>query len=280
MPRQLRDGIYWIQECGPDRAPEHDVAVHVPQHAYLLCGEESLLFDTLSPGSTDHVLARVEEILDGDDLDYVVPSHPDVPHAGNTRALLSAYPDAELLAPRYGDGHELYHLAEATHVGEGDSIDLGGLEVAFHEAPFPDAAIHMWMTERRTGTLFTVDWLGFAHFEGECDRFVEEFDEDVTVDRLVALHEYVLFWLEYVDPDRTTAAIDELIERYDPDVVAPAHGNPIRENPTTYMERMKAVVERISAAGQSSEDAAEDTVDGEGTADTDETTAESDGEVA
>lgn len=243
MAREIVPDIHWLQECGPDRGGAGDLTVHVPQHAYLLTGDETLLFDTLSPASTDHVLAELDGLVD--DLDYLVPSHPDVPHAGNTRAILDAYPEAELVGPRYGSGHELYHLGDARQVGAGDGIDLGGLEVTFHEGAFPDSAVHMWMREERTDTLFTVDWCGFPHLGDECDLCVEEFERDVTVDRLVNLHEFVLFWLKYVDVERVAGTIDRLVETHDPEVLAPAHGNPVREGAVEHMEKMKAATERI-----------------------------------
>lgn len=248
MPRQLAPDVYWLQECGPDRDPGGPRAVHVPQHAYLLAGDRTLLFDTLSPASTDHVLAELDAVLE-DGLDYLVPSHPDVPHAGNTRAILEAHPEAELLAPRYGTAHGLYHLGDARKVGEGDRLDLGGLEASFHEAAFPDAAIHLWLFERTTRTLFTVDWLGFPHLDDECDLFVEAFDREVTVDRLVSLHEFVLFWLQYVDVDRVAATVDRLVERFDPAILAPGHGNPIREGVDEHLERMKAATATIREEG-------------------------------
>jgi flavorubredoxin len=246
MAREIVPGIHWIQECGPDRGGGGDLAVHVPQHAYLLDGTETLLFDTLSPASTDHVLAELDGLVDG--LDYLVPSHPDVPHAGNTRAILDAYPGAELVAPRYGSGHELYHLDDALKVGEGDGIDLGGLEVTFHESAFPDSAVHLWMSERTTDTLFTVDWCGFPHLEDECALCVEEFERDVSVDRLVNLHEFVLFWLKYVDVERVEATVDRLVERFEPAVLAPAHGNPVREGAVEHVLKMKEATARIREA--------------------------------
>lgn len=248
MPRPLAPGIHWLQECGPDRDPAGDREVHVPQHAYLLTADRSLLFDTLSPVSTDHLLAVLDNRLDGP-LDYLVPSHPDVPHAGNTRAILESHPEAELLAPRYGTAHGLYHLGDARRVGEGDVVDLGDLEVAFHEPAFPDAAIHTWAFERTTETLFTVDWLGFPHLEDECAQFVEDFDREVSVDRLVSLHEFVLFWLQYVDVDRVNATIDRVLDRFEPAIVAPAHGNPVREGVRDHVAKMKAATERIRTDG-------------------------------
>ncbi len=260
--RQVEEGFHWIQEPGPDRShflegareslPDwYDPAdtLHVPQNAYLLDGEQSLLFDTLSPASTDVVLTALDDLLE-DGLDYLVVSHPDVPHAGNALSILDAYPDAQLVAPRYGNAHELYHLDDARHVGEGDSIDLGGFEVHFHEAAFPDAPLHVWMTERYTGTLFPVDWLGYPHNGSETLAFPDEFDTDLTVDRLVQFHGRVLFWFQYVDVPTVHETVDGLVDRYEPSVVAPGHGNPVRENPVDVMELTKPVVERVHEDGR------------------------------
>jgi len=263
MAREIEPGFHWIQECGSDLNVDIDVGstppdwcepgseTHIGQSAYLLSGEESLLFDTLSPASTERIVAELDALLDdGSGLDYLVVSHPDVPHAGNAPRIVEEHPEATLVAPRYGDDHELYHLEDARKVGEGDAIDLGGFEVAFHEATFPDAAMHVWMTERRTGTLFPVDWFGFPHNDTECERFVDEFERPLSVDRLVQFHGRVLFWLQYVDVARTNAEIDRVIERFAPDVLAPAHGCVVRERAEELMARTKRVVEHVSERGR------------------------------
>lgn len=260
MYREIEPGIFWIQELGPDRTemfvgedpPEwyRDDVVRIPQCAYLLVGEETLLFDTLSPAATEALLEDLTEILDGESLDHLVVSHPDVPHAGNTWRVLEEYPDCSLVAPRYGQGHALYHLDEARLVGEGDSIDLGGRTVAFHEATFLDAPVSLWMTEETTNALFPVDWFGFPHHDEERLSFVDEIEGDATVDRLVAFHGRVMFWYQYVDAGKVRREIDRLIAEYDPDLLAPAHGLIVREDATEYMERMKPVVDVVSEKGR------------------------------
>ena len=257
MAREILPGLHWLYEPGPDRSgmvTEHgaspawykeDEAVSIPQCAYLFCGEEAtLLFDTLSPASTEQVLTELDEILGDRSLDYLVVSHPDVPHAGNTLAILREY-DATLVAPRYGSGHELYHLDDARHVGEGDSIDLGGFVVDFHEATFLDAPVSLWMSEREHEMLLPVDWMGFPHSESEQLKFVDELEHDLDIDRLVEFHGRVLFWHQYVDVAKVQREIDRLIEVYDPKMILPTHGLVIRENATRYMDRMKPVIAEI-----------------------------------
>ncbi|MDY6765507.1 MAG: MBL fold metallo-hydrolase [Halobacteria archaeon] len=263
MPREIVPGVYWIQECGHDRShfverddrrtpdwyvPGHQL--HIPQNAFLFRGQETLLFDTLSPASSDVIVDRLESLLDGRELDYLVVSHPDVPHAGNAFRILNEYPDATLVAPKYGSKHELYHLDDATHVGEGDSIDLGGFTVDFHEATFPDAAVHVWMSERETEMLLPVDWMGMPHMDTECLSFVDELETELDVDRLVEFHGRVLFWYQYVDVPKTKAEIGNILEKFDPEIIAPAHGNIIRENADECILMMKDVVEEINKGGR------------------------------
>jgi len=265
MPRQIAEGLYWLYEAGPDRVerfeldrrnpdwydPDHEV--YIPQCAYLLEGEdETLLFDTLSPACTDHVLDALSDLVGEDGLDYLVVSHPDVPHAGNAPTILDAHPGAELVAPGYGNDHELYQLGEATHVTEGDTIDLGNRVVEFHEATFLDAPVSVWMTDRRTDTLFTVDWMGFPHLGGDALRFVDETDREFDVEQFVEFHSRVLFWYQYVDVGTVQREIDALLETFDPSIVAPSHGLVIREDATDYVELMKevpAIVDRRGRVG-------------------------------
>jgi flavorubredoxin len=263
MHGEIEPGFYWIQECGPHRGEIADAArdrgetwcppdrkLHVPQNAYLLRGERSLLFDTLSPVGGELIIDELDRILDGAALDYLVVSHPDVPHAGNTARILRSYPEARLVAPGEGHTHALYQLDQALKVKPGDEIDLGGPIVRFHEATFLDAALHLWMTEERTRTLFPVDWLGFPHLDGECTRFVDELDVDIGIERLTEFHSRVLFWFQYVDVDKTRAEVDHLARKFRPSRVAPAHGLVIRRDIERYFELMKDVVSRVAASGR------------------------------
>ncbi len=262
--RDVWPGIHWIQECGAHRAgiaravldsgadwytPGREL--HVPQNAYLLTGERTLLWDTLSPASGHILLSALEQLLGDRPLDYLALSHPDIPHAGNTMQVLRRYPGCQLVAPAAGETHALYHLEEALKVGPGDEIDLGGLRVRFPEATFLDAAIHTWMSEETTRTLFTVDWMGFPHQGGECLRRTDEIETPVDVGRLEEFHSRVMFWFQYVDPPKVIAATDDLAARFDGYGFAPAHGLPIPgADAAPYYERMNEVVRRVAASGR------------------------------
>lgn len=262
MHREITDGIYCIEELGPHKeqiVEELDEdqdwhlpgeTVHNPQNAYLICADKTLIFDTTSPANTDTVLEDIEEILDGRGLDYVVVSHPDIPHAGNAHPILEQYPDAELITPSFGDLHEIYHLGEATQVDVGDRLDLGGREVTFTEAPVLDAAMSHWMLETTTGTLFSADWMCFPVMASESLTFVDEIESEVTVQRMVEFNARTIFWLQYVDPEVMIAEIEQYIESYDIQAIAPTHGLVIREDADQYLEMYSDVVEHVVEQGR------------------------------
>jgi flavorubredoxin len=263
MHREIAPGFQWIQECGPDRQDiaasliargqtwyEEGRPLHVPQNAYLFRGERSLLFDTLSPSAGEQIVGDLDDALGGAPLDFLVVSHPDVPHAGNTHRILDRYPACTLVAPAVGDIHELYDLQDSLKVSPGDEIDLGGPVVRFHEATFLDAAMSVWMTERTTGALLPVDWLGFPHMDGECLRFTDELEVEIGPDRLTEFHGRVMFWFQYVEVPKVQAEIDRLARDFEPAILAPSHGLVVREDPERYFGMMKDVVRRVAETGR------------------------------
>ncbi|THE65988.1 MBL fold metallo-hydrolase [Salinadaptatus halalkaliphilus] len=280
--RRLSDGIYWTQECLPlgtlselerfdlEQWVEPDEEVHGCQNAYLFSDEQNLLFDTLTQPNSDHVVDLIDELLDGEELDYLVISHPEANHAGNTFTILEAYPDATLLVPGeaagYGRGHsaehELYHIADETpedveqvpneiqYVEPGESIDLGTHTVEFEAPPFPDHSFTLWMSERTTNTLFTVDWLGFLHQSANCVSFASELDRDVATEQVFRFHALAFPWMRFADLDEIERAVDDVRETFDPDVIAPAHGMVMTEELDAYLDLFLEAAEALSREGE------------------------------
>jgi len=267
--REIGDGLHLLQGCVTpeevaarlesmdDPPPWYDPSgeVHAQFNAYLVDGEETLLFDTLPPNMREDVLRELGSLLDGGSLDHLVVSHPEAPHGGNADAILDEHPGADLLVPETDELHDLALGAtvdDHLEVTDGDSIDLGTHAVEFCAPPMFDLAGTAWMHEARTGALFTVDAYGNAHAEGECGEFVDEIADDpetFTTLRWLGFHSHTFPWFAYVDPDRMAAEIDHLLERFDPELVAPAHGAPIREDAAGYLRRLVPIVEQISDLG-------------------------------
>lgn len=234
---------------------EEGEEIHSQFNAYLVSGEERLLFDTLPPNMREEALEAVETLLDGDSLDYLVISHPEAPHGGNADALLERYPDAEVLVPGVGSLHELHLDAQDLDpraVDPGETVDLGGRVVEFVEPLFYDLATTIWMVDRGTDALFTVDAYGNPHSSSECGAFVEEIAPDPdthAVLRWLAFHSHTVPWMAYVEPERIEAELEALVDCHDPEMLAPAHGAPVREDAATYLRAILPIVEGITDVG-------------------------------
>jgi flavorubredoxin len=260
MYRKCEPGFYYLWECGDFEGLrglinywEEGRKVHSSYHCYLFVGDEkSLLFDTLPSRKQPQILGAIDEILDGRELDYVVPSHADLPHAANTTALLRKYPDSQAITSAAGTMHDLYYLEDAIKVEDGDTLDLGGdWEVTFHEPPhvLADQDISLWASEAKTGALCCVDWLAYFHSETECGAFCDELDRPVRMEDFLELYGRSFFWLQYVDLDRMFAEIDRIKEEIGPEYICPTHGNPIRENTGEYIDMTKEMTRNIHEDG-------------------------------
>lgn len=68
-------------------------------HVYLIQGEESILIDTGFPGLSDKILSEIKTLeIDPRTIKYILLTHHDVDHVGNTKVLQNAT-GAALWAP-------------------------------------------------------------------------------------------------------------------------------------------------------------------------------------
>lgn len=263
------EGIYWIEECVKadamgewlTRHPEGQRyaedwyepgrGMHLSINAYLFVGtEQTLLFDTLSPAMTDHILSELDRLLDGRDLDYIVLSHDEAPHGGNTHVIWDEYPEATLIGGGRGSpAAELHHLENATRVGFGETIDLGGYVIEFVEPVFLDSPVTVWAFEQTTRTLCTVDSFGFPHYPGDCVKYEDEMETDLTPNMMMQYNGRSIQWLEFVDPGKVRDQLHHHLEQYNPSILAPAHGQLIREDIDRYADVGYECARRLSEDG-------------------------------
>lgn len=263
--REFADGIYLIKECIA-RAPIEDPSQewlmddwyepgrenHGTQTAYFVDDDETLLYDTLTPASTELILNELDSLLDGRELDYLVISHPEANHAGNAHAILDEYPEATLIVPGRGAHHDLHGMEGlgdevVRKVADGDTLELGDHTIEFVEEVFFDHAMTIWMFEQETETLFTSDFMGFSHMDGECLSCVDELDDKhPTKDQLARFNGFAFTWFRFVDTEETDRALDRIAQTYNPSNIAPAHGQVARENIPEYLETMKEVIQDIA----------------------------------
>jgi len=220
-------------------------------NVYLIEDEENMLIDQGPIQKRDEVGELVEEVLNGEPLDYILVTHPDVDHTGTLHEIMETYPEATVVAPGYGYEPELYYLDDAMRVVEGDTIDLGEHVLTFRDARLVDSAMTAWMTEETTGTFFTVDWLTYVVHDDEVEMYTDEIEElnrGSVVDRQQYLVGHKYSWYPYADAERLTAEIDYMIENYEPEKLAPSHAPPLKQGAVRHLEDWKEIVETYAGS--------------------------------
>jgi glyoxylase-like metal-dependent hydrolase (beta-lactamase superfamily II) len=244
LPRRLAPGITWLGGC--HKTAVYGEEMHVHHSNYLIQGQRSLLIDTGFPSTWPQVDAHLTELLDARPLDFVFPTHSEIPHSGNLNKLLAGHPETTVIGD-LRDFHLYFpeHVGRMRQVGIGDEIDLGaGYRVVFLEAVFRDLPNTLWAYERSQRMMFVADGFAYSHRpsrdtgrDGEVDDYYHAPDEcaltseelpPVQVGQMSFIVRAALNWSRYVDVKPLFATVADLLEnQYPTRIVGPAHGNVI-----------------------------------------------------
>ena len=238
--RVLSEGVHWLGGCLSANAEGQEVHYHVS--SYLVMGSEAtVLVDTGDPAHRDAVLAQLDHALAGRTLDYVFPTHPEIPHAGNLPVLLSRYPSAVVV----GDVRDYFlHFPEHAHrlrnMLAGDSLDLGGRTFHFLPAYIRDLENTLWGYDSGAGVMFVSDGFSFihdvpasaeddepVHLPGQCRLLSSEMPAPPSVEQAAYGTGRALYWTKFVDVGVAFQGIEDTLEAFSVNFIGPAHGNVI-----------------------------------------------------
>lgn len=239
LPREIRPGVWWVGACLESGA--FDEPVHFHTSAYVVIGtNKTLMFDTAPPGAWPKVDQDLDQVLGNRPLDYIVPSHAEIPHAGSLGRVVEKYPDVTIL----GDLRDFHlYFPDEVHrmhpVPHGTEVDLGGgYRFAVLDAVIEDLPTTVWGYEHSQQVLFPVDALGYGHLPqisddvdeplhrpGECALLTSELHHPPALDLATHLTKSSLFWSRFVDIGPYFERFDALLERYPARLLAPAHGS-------------------------------------------------------
>jgi flavorubredoxin len=241
-PQEIAPRVWWLSQCL--EVPLAGLPTHVHTAPYLLLGsEQTLLWDTGPPTEWDSVHALVARVLGERRLDWIVPSHPEVAHAGNVARLLAAYPEARVL----GDVRD-YHVFFPGLVDrfvareQGRPLDLGGVEFTLVPALIKDLPSSQWGYESNGRVLFVADAFSYSHqpplpgddrplhLPGECVSTSSELGAPPGPEQVVWITKAALYWTRFVPLDDYRQELEDLLQRYPAELIAPAHGAVI-DNP-------------------------------------------------
>lgn len=227
LPRRLSDDFLWAGGCA--EVAYKGALVHGQFGVFVVkTATSSYMIDTGFPMLGDDMEAQLDAFLGDAPLDYIIPTHPEIPHAGLLSRWMEKYPDA-LVIGETRDLHLYYPEQMAAgrfrQFSAGEALDLGDRLLTFVPAIWRDLPNTLWVHDDALETLFVADAFGFLHPHGvgDCDRIASE---QVTPDLEMAqfFNNGALFWTRFGDVEATFPDIDALLERLRPRFIAPAHG--------------------------------------------------------
>jgi len=222
---QLLPNLTWVGALDPDLRT-FDIIMETKfgttYNSYVLKGKtKTALIETAKLKTFDQYIAKVKEVVDPKDVDYIIVNHTEPDHSGSVVKLLEFNPEIEII----GTALAIEYLKEIVNgpfnyriVTDGDTLDLGDLTLEFIMAPnlhWPDT---MYTYVKETGVLFTCDSFG-AHY---C------FDQ-VLLSKVTATKDYDEALKYYYDmilgpfPSFMLKALDR-IQGLDLKLIAPGHG--------------------------------------------------------
>ena len=181
---KVTDKVYWLG--ANDRRTNlfenmWPIPNGVSYNSYLIIDEKIALVDTLEYGSSDDYLDKIEELIDGKPIDYLIINHMEPDHSGAIKTIVEKYPNIKLVGnlktfkiiEAYFGYKDNWHQVE-----DGDGLDLGHHVLKFIMTPWvhwPETMMTYDLTEK---VLFSGDAFGsFGTLDGGIFDDEIEFEE-------------------------------------------------------------------------------------------------------
>ena len=230
---QLTPGVHWVGVMDPDLRV-FDVIMKADHgttyNSYLVKGETGCaLIETSKAKFKDQYLQNVSSLVDLSQINYIVLNHTEPDHSGSLEALLSEAPAATVVSSKNAVPFIrgiLNSDIEIKTVGDGDSIDLGGMSLEFIQAPFLHWPDTMFTYVRKYGVLFPCDFFG-CHFADK--RMFDDQVDDFTHTRRYYFDHIIRPFKEFA-----LKALDK-IEGLPIQMIAPSHGPVLRTDLHKYI---------------------------------------------
>ena len=232
-PVPITDNVWWVGALDP-QIRVFDVIMHAPRgttyNSYLIQGrEKTALVELAKPAFGDQLFANVREVLPTMKVDYLVLNHTEPDHSGILAQAREVFPEAQVVCSRGGKAL-LQQLLNAdcnpTVVGDGDTLDLGGMRLQFISAPFLHWPDTMFTYCPEAKALFPCDFLG-AHY---CD---DRLFNDLVPDYLTEFRYYFDIIMRPFK-EHALKALDK-IAPLPLEFIGPSHGPVLRANIPAYL---------------------------------------------
>jgi flavorubredoxin len=229
----ITDDVTWIGVLDPGLIT-FDIVMETKYgttyNSYFINADKKTVVETTKVKFWPTYLEKLKQVVNPEEIDYIIVDHTEPDHSGNVRNLLSVAPNATVVGSgnaikflRDQTGHDFKHLV----VKSGDKLDLGNKTIHFIGAPnlhWPDT-IYSWLEEDRV--LFTCDSFG-SHYCNEAmyDDLCGDFDDAFTYYFDAILRPFSKYMLQAI----------EKIRPLDIKVICTGHGPILRTNWKKYVD--------------------------------------------
>ena len=199
-------------------------------NSYFIDAEKKTVVDTVKEKFWDDYYAKLQKLVNPEEIQYIVVNHTEPDHSGCLRNLLNVAPNATVV----GSSNAIRYLKDMIGpdfphevVRGGQTIDLGNKELHVIGAPnlhWPDS-IYTWLPDEKV--LFTCDSFGCHYCNEEMfDDKVGNFDEAFKYYYDVILKPFSKHLLKAI----------EKIRPLDIGIICPGHGPILRSHWKKYIE--------------------------------------------
>lgn len=96
----ITDNVYWVGTN--DRVTDRfenmwPLERGVAYNSYIIVDEKTVLVDTVEFGESNIFLEKVERVLEGRNLDYMVINHMEPDHSGAIKDIVNRYPNVQII---------------------------------------------------------------------------------------------------------------------------------------------------------------------------------------
>ena len=230
----LAENIYWVGKIDNREVPFHrlTLAKGTTYNAYLLKTEKPTVIDTVDMEFGREFVEYLSELIDPNEIQYIVINHTEPDHSGGMAALANRAPNATIVCTEIAVNElkEMYKLHNRNFlvVKDGDTLDIGGKILKFKETPYLHTAETMITYCVDDKILFPCDI--FSTHVAVNEVFADEAGFDITDD-------FIGYYNAIIHPHRRyVRTLIHALEDMDVQMIAPSHGFILRENVQKYID--------------------------------------------
>jgi flavorubredoxin len=231
---ELKPGVYWVGAIDWNIRNFHGYLTQrgTTYNAYLIVDEKIALVDTVKEHFYLEMMKRIREIVDPQDIDYLISNHTEPDHSGSITRFMEEVEGVELIASPLGiQGLRRYYGDDVkiTSIKDKPSISLGKKTLHFAAIPmvhWPDSMV-TYIPEDKL--LLPND--AFGQHLASSKRFDDEVDTAVLMQEAETYYANIVMPL-WMSVSRAFKALEGL----DIDMIGPSHGVIWRGNPGMILE--------------------------------------------